>query len=92
MEKIKDMNPRKIFNPVLFWDVGEIELEKHADYIIKRILEYGDENDLKALRKIYSDKMIIKVVKTKRGLSDKTRFFWMLYFHIPLEEITCSKM
>ncbi|MEW6327026.1 MAG: hypothetical protein AB1487_05450 [Thermodesulfobacteriota bacterium] len=80
--------PKTIFNPVLFWDGGEIDLEKHADYVIARILDYGDERDLKALRRLYSDEKIIQVVKTRKGLSPRTRSFWILYFQIQPEEIT----
>jgi hypothetical protein len=64
---------------------------QNTEYRI-RILDYGDEMDLKALRRIYSDEKIIHVVKTRKGLSPRTRRFWSLYFHIPPEEITCSKM
>ena len=28
---------------------------RHADFIIARVLDYGDEKDLKRLRSIYSD-------------------------------------
>lgn len=80
-------NPKSIFNPALFWDADEISFEEHADYIIKRILDYGDERDLKTLRGIYEDETIIEVVKTRRGLSPRTRRFWMLYFSILPEDV-----
>jgi hypothetical protein len=83
--------PKTIFNPVLFWDAGDIDLERHADYVIARILDYGDERDLKALRRIYPDEKIIHVVKTRKGLSPRTRCFWSLYFKIRPEEITCLR-
>lgn len=80
-------NPKNIFNPALFWDAEDVSFEKHPDFIIKRILEYGDERDLKTLRGIYEDAAIIGVVKTRRGLSPRTRRFWMLYFSILPEDV-----
>jgi len=59
----KNIHPKDIFNPVLFWDAKEINLETHANYIIARVLDYGDEHDVKALRGIYADEKIINVVK-----------------------------
>ncbi len=83
---------RAIFTNTIFWDVEEIDMDKHASFIIKRVLEYGNEHDIKVLKGIYSDNKIINVIKNKRGLSPRTRRFWMVYFNIKPEEITCLKM
>lgn len=88
----KENNPKKIFDPVLFWDAEEIDIEKHAGYIIGRILDYGDVKDIKNLRQIYTDDKIIEVVKKRRNLMPQTAKFWALYFNIPLKEIACLRM
>ncbi|MFH1147990.1 MAG: hypothetical protein V1736_09835 [Pseudomonadota bacterium] len=89
MTEQKDSDVRSIFNPALFWDAGEIDLEKHAGYVIKRILEFGDEKDLKALRRIYADEKIIQIVKYSRGLSPRTRRFWCVYFRVSFKDPVC---
>lgn len=91
-QKIKKNHPKAIFNPVLFWDAEDIDIERHAGYIIARILDYGDEKDIKTLRAIYPDEKIIESIKKRRGLMPQTAKFWALHFNIPLKEIACLKM
>jgi hypothetical protein len=76
-------------NKTLFWDCEPPDPERHGDFIIGRILEYGNEHDLRALREIYPDSRLIEVVKHRRGLSKRTRGFWLIYFGIAEGEVTC---
>lgn len=39
----KKTHPKEIFNPVLFWDAADIDIERHASYIIARVLDYGED-------------------------------------------------
>lgn len=87
----RDNNPKKIFNPILFWDAKEIDSIKNANYVIARILDFGDWNDIKKLMSMYPVEKIIEVVKKKRGLMPQTGKFWAIYFGIPFEEIACLK-
>lgn len=84
MDPLNDI--RKMFNPTLFWDAREIDPVHHADYVIARVLDYGDEKDLKCLRSIYSDEALIKVIKTRRDLQPITRRFWSVYFKLASKE------
>lgn len=86
-----DVEPRTLFNPLLFWDAEEVQLEKHAAYIIARVLDFGDQEDIKRLRKLFSNEEIAQVVRTHRGLLRKTALFWAAYLRIPLTEIACLK-
>ena len=78
----------------LFWDVDRegVDLEVHRPYVIKRIMDYGDMEDVKWMLAIYPAKDITEVVKKSRGLSRKSACFWAAYFNIPKEEIRCLKM
>ena len=76
---------------MLFWDAEDIDIKKHSEYIIARVLDYGDAKDIKKLRAMQSDKEIIKVIKKRRGLMPQTGKFWAVIFKIPLEEIACLK-
>ena len=84
MESIKDA--KKLFDPTLFWDAESVNIEQHADYIIARVLDFGDENDVKRLREIYSDDELINVIRTRKGLLPITKRFWSVYFNIQLRE------
>jgi hypothetical protein len=85
-------NPKEIFNPTLFWDAEDIDIGKNAGYIISRVLNLGDEKDIKTLKAIYSDEEIIEVIKRRRGLMPQTAKFWAHYFNIPFKEIICLRM
>jgi len=84
IESIKDA--KKIFDPTLFWDAESVNIEQHAVYIIARVLDFGDEKDVKRLREIYSDDELINVIRTRKGLLPITKRFWSVYFNIPLRE------
>lgn len=90
--QFKKLNPKDIFISVLFWDAEDIDIERHAAYIISRVLDYGNEKDLKILRKIYPDEKLIEVIKKRRGIMPRTARFWSVYFKIPIKEIECLKM
>jgi hypothetical protein len=65
----------------LFWDAGEpVDLERHADYVLGRTLEYGVTNDLRWLLKYYGPERILEFVR-RRGphvLSVRTANFWLM--------------
>jgi hypothetical protein len=83
MRELKDV--KLIFDPTLFWDVENIDTRRHADYVIARVLDFGDERDVKKLREIYSDDELINVVRTRRGLLPITKQFWSVYFNLGRE-------
>lgn len=80
------MDAKTFFDATLFWDAREIDLERHAHYIISRVLDFGDEKDLKQLRELYSDARLMEVVRKKRGLLPITKRFWTLYFGLTNRE------
>ncbi len=51
---------KSIFDPTLFWDAREIDIRRHAEYVIARVLDFGDEKDVKKLREMYSDANLIQ--------------------------------
>ena len=77
---------KSIFDPTLFWDAREIDIRRHAEYVIARVLDFGDEKDVKKLREMYSDANLIDVMRKKRGLLPITKRFWSVYFKIPFKE------
>jgi len=84
-------NIKSIFRPSLFWDAEEIDVLKHAGYVIARILDYGNEKDIKKLLEIYPKEEIIKIVKTRRGLLPKTGKYWAVKLNIPVREVACLR-
>lgn len=82
---------KSIFSPSHFWDAGEIDAVQHAAYVIARVLDFGNIEDVHALRKIYPDEKIVETVRTRRNLLPKTGKYWAVKLNIPLEEVPCLK-
>ena len=80
MEKNKRryQKPTIKFRQELFWDVDpkKIDPKKHAQYIIERILDFGNDKEARWIFQNYSKKTLQKVVKNSRVLHNQTRVLW----------------
>lgn len=63
----------------LFWDTKpeNIDKEKHKRYIIERVLEFGRDDEVRAIVKEYSQDDIREVMNKKRGLTPITKNLWV---------------
>lgn len=68
------------FRQALFWDVDPktIDPEKNAVYVIERILDFGDDSEVRWMWNYYDHTLIRRVVDTSRVLFPATRSFWIL--------------
>ncbi len=75
----------------LFWDTdfAQLRIPDHEQYIIERILELGDAPDVRWMFRHFSREKIAQIVKTTRGLSQKSARFWAFILDIPTEEVWC---
>ncbi len=71
----------------LFWDVRKetVDPDRHSQFIIRRVLDFGDARALNWLRRTYSDTKLKNIVETKRGLAHKTVVFWTNYYNLEPE-------
>ncbi|MEO8087162.1 MAG: hypothetical protein ABI763_10105 [Bacteroidota bacterium] len=58
----------------VFWDVNfnELDEDKHSDFIIARIFQYGLLEDLKIVLQKFSDDQIKQALRAQRGLDKYT--------------------
>ncbi len=84
-------NPLPEYLNPFFWDVEATKIDPVKDYyfVIERLLEYGQDDVIKWLRKFYRDEDLIHVIKNSRKISKKTASLWRNYFNLPEEEIFC---
>jgi len=77
----------------LFWDVDfkKLSYSKNADFIISRVLNYGDEKDYKMIVKIYGLEKIKEAAKKTCYTSNKNLNFWSSIFNIPINLFKCRK-
>jgi len=68
------------FRQALFWDVDPktIDTKKNAQYIIERILDFGNDKEARWLWNFYDKKILEKVVLKSRCLMPQTKNLWLL--------------
>lgn len=68
------------FRQSLFWDVDPktIHPQRNARYIIERILDFGNDKEVKWMIHYYPRELIRDVVMNSRGLLPQTHSFWQL--------------
>ncbi|MBD3366006.1 hypothetical protein GF360_01540 [candidate division WWE3 bacterium] len=78
---------------VFFWDtpLENISIDKHYKFIIERILEWGDLEEIKWLNKTYDRKKIVETLKNSKNISPKTGNFYALYYKVPAKNLECMK-
>lgn len=76
-----------------FWDVDsrKIDLEKSRTYILKRILEYGDQKAVAWMWRNFERSEIRDAVSNCRGYSQKSANFWALILGIPRGKVSCLR-
>lgn len=64
----------------LFWDANSdrIDLDKNASYIIERVLDFGNDEEVKWLIKRYPKSLIKNTVASSRSIRPKTKKLWTL--------------
>ncbi len=75
----------------LFWDVDpySIDLDKHALFIIERVLVRGTWEEFKKIMSYYGKESVGLFACQIRFLDKKTFSFCSSYFNIPKEEFKC---
>ena len=68
------------FRQSLFWDTNpkNINTRENAVYVIERILEFGNDKEVRWLWQFYKPSLIKKVVGNSRSLNAKTKKLWEL--------------
>lgn len=76
-----------------FWDTDfeRLDLSRSKVYILKRILEYGDEEALAWMWKHFQEGEIRRVLVDCRGLSRKSASYWAHLLGVAREEVPCLK-
>lgn len=86
-DKINPMIPDEV--KPLFWDVNLETFSplEHPDYVIFRVLEYGDVPAVYWMRQTFPETEVRRVLLTEGRLTPKSANFWALVYKIPSGEI-----
>ena len=88
---VKDKKLIPSLSDALFWDVDPevINPEKHALYVIERVLSRGSWDEFKAVIAYYGKKKVAEQVTQLRYLDKIVLAFCITYFNIPKENFKC---
>lgn len=84
-QKVENARPHPIsngmkFRQTLFWDTNpnNIDTKKNAQYIIERVLDFGNDKEVQWLCHFYNRSLIKKIVVKSRSLRPETKNLWIL--------------
>ena len=77
----KKIKPIK-FRRSLFWDINpkNLDPDKYPDYIIERILDFGEIKEFKWMAHYYPAEKIKDVMRHSRVVSDRAKALWSMVF------------
>ena len=83
--------PKPVFHPRIFWDVDftKLDYDAKANFIIERVFERGDVDDIRQCRRYYGDEKIIDALTHAKYLPLHTTYFVSALFEKPLQEFRC---
>ncbi len=75
----------------LFWDVdpAKLDVDRHANQIIGRVVERGGLKDWHSVRRHYGDERMIQVVTSLRDLSPPAVSLCCVAFQIQKKDFRC---
>ncbi|MCB9170308.1 MAG: hypothetical protein H6597_05490 [Flavobacteriales bacterium] len=85
-DKLRPNFPRR-----LFWDVDPdtLDIDAHAAWVIVRVFERGDVEDIRMCRRYYGDERVREALLNTRFLSIGTHHLASAIYQRPLEAFRC---
>lgn len=79
------------FNHRLFWDVdlNQIDTDKHEKFIIVRIFERGDVEDIRQCRRFYSNSKIKSALLNSKHFLQSRLYLAAAIIDEPIENFKC---
>jgi len=81
------------FEKRIFWDVNfeKLDYDKQADFVIARVFERGDIEDIRQCRRYYGDKKVEEALLNARFLPEQTMYFAAAIINKNIIEFKCYK-
>ena len=89
------MNKKDVkFSEHLFWDVDETEfdMDKHKEFIVGRVLDYGFMKDWILIKEYYSLTQLAEIAKNIRSLMPKSLSFIATITNTQITDYRCYKL
>jgi len=83
--------PKPIFNKRIFWDVvfENINYDTKANFVIERVFERGDVDDIRNCRRYYGDEKVTEALLNAKFLPERTMYLSSAVTGKPLKDFKC---
>ncbi len=80
-----------VFNKRIFWDVDfeKIDYDAKARFVIERVFDHGDVEDIRNCRRYYGDEKVTEVLLNAKFLSETTMYLASAVINRPLKDFRC---
>lgn len=83
--------PKPIFHKRIFWDVDfeKLDYDAKANFVIERVFERGDVDDIRQCRRYYGDEKVKSALLNAKYLPLDTIYLASAVVDEPLEKFRC---
>lgn len=83
--------PKPILEKRIFWDVNfeQIDYDAKANFVIERVFERGDVEDIRQCRRNYGDEKVTEALLKAKYLPEHRIHLASAVIYKPLEEFRC---
>lgn len=80
-----------VFNKRLFWDVdvSKLDFDKNERFVVERVFERGDVEDIRACRRYYGDALIEGILLNAQSISTQRLYLISAIYNKPLSAFRC---
>ncbi|MEO8823564.1 MAG: hypothetical protein ABI366_08305 [Ginsengibacter sp.] len=85
---------KPIFNKRIFWDVDfeNLHYDTKANFIIERVFERGDVDDIRNCRRYYGDEKVTAALLNAKFLPETRMYLASAVINKPITEFRCYKL
>ncbi|MEX2567463.1 MAG: hypothetical protein WD431_16075 [Cyclobacteriaceae bacterium] len=89
-----DKKEKPVFEKRIFWDVdfAKLDYDVKANFVIERVFERGDVQDIRNCRRYYGDEKISEALLKAKFLPEMTMYLAAAVIDKPITEFRCYKL
>ena len=82
---------KPVFHKRIFWDVvfENIDYDTKANFVIERVFERGDVDDIRNCRRYYGDEKITEALLNAKFLPEHTMYLASAVINKPIKDFKC---
>jgi hypothetical protein len=88
---MNEQKAKPIFHRRIFWDVNfdALDYDKRARFVIERVFERGDVDDIRQCRRYYGDEVVKEILLTAKYLPLRRLYLAAAVVDAPLTDFLC---